>query len=90
MAFDPSSYKKSQSRRDRYVAKYGDILGTLLDDFISKRDKIGRSNGSYEESKINEITFFVKREVRKYEEGTRDLHTAVNNIKLFMADLTNL
>lgn len=39
MAFDPRTYKPTLSDRDRYVAKYGELLGNVLGDFIEIRNK---------------------------------------------------
>lgn len=91
MAFDPSSYKKSLSDRDRYISKYGETLGNVLGDFIEVRNKKEiKSPKTARELKIDELSSLVQREVRKYKEGSRDLYTAVNNIKLLTKDLTNL
>ena len=91
MAFNPSSYKPTLSDRDRYISKYGELLGNVLGDFIETRNKKEiKLPKTARELKIDELNSLVQREVRKYEEGSRDLHTAVDNIKLFMADLTNL
>lgn len=42
------------------------------------------------ELKIDELSSLVQREVRKYKDGTRDLYTAVNNIKIMTAELASL
>lgn len=91
MAFDPRTYKPTLSDRDRYVSKYGETLGNVLGDFIETRNKKEiKLPKTARELKIDELSSLVQREVRKYKEGSRDLYTAVNNIKLLTKDLTNL
>ena len=91
MAFDPSSYKQTLSDRDRYVAKYGELLGNVLGDFIEIRNKKEiKLPKTSRELKIDELSSLVQREVRKYKEGSRDLYTAVDNIKIMTAELASL
>ena len=91
MAFDPRTYKPTLSDRDRYVSKYGEFLGNVLGDFIETRNKKEiKSPKTARELKIDELSSLVQREVRKYKEGSRDLYTAVNNIKIMTAELASL
>lgn len=83
--------KKSLSDRDRYISKYGETLRNVLGDFIETRNKKEiKLHKTARELKIDELSSLVQREVRKYKDGSRDLYTAVNNIKIMTAELAAL
>lgn len=91
MAFDPAAYRKSLSaRRDNLISKYGDKLGSLLEDFSVVKETKKFSKDDARLVKVSEITDLVKRELRKYLEGSRSLQVAADNIKLLTADLRSL
>lgn len=93
MAFDPNIYMMSVNRRkNKLITKYGDNLGIALEEFLVARDEVSSAalKDTSNIKKFHDIIYLAKREASKYIDGSRDLNTAISNIKLLTADIRSI